>query len=192
METKKIMEIIKNEGATLDYNLKDFNSNVGFMVSIKGQEIKVNKNNIQGIKKEIEKKREFIKNKKGLYVGLWVDNDIMYIDVSIHIINYLEALEVGRNNNQLAIYDLKHKNSIYLNYLTFYNMYEVVKNKDDKVSDYKLIRQYDNIKDIKEDLKESTKAIYNNTFKSLEEVKRALNNKYVFIKDKITLEELTA
>ena len=45
---------------------------------------------------------------------------------------------------------------------------------------------------VKEDLKESTKAIYNNTFKSLDEVKRLLNNRYCFIKDKITMEELTA
>ena len=192
MNNKKIMEIIENKGATLDGNYNDFKSDVGYMVSIKGQEVKVNKNDIQGIKKEIKKKREFIKNKRGLYIGLWLDNDIMYVDVSIHIIDYLEALEVARNNDQLAIFDLKKKDSIYLNYLMFYNMYEVVRDINNNIIDYKLVKQYDNIKDIKEDLKESTKAIYNNTFKSLEEVTRLLNNQYCFIKDKITLEELTA
>ena len=79
MNYKKIMEIIKNEGATLDKNYNNFNSDKGYMVSIKGQEVKVNVNNIEEIKKEIEKKREFIGNKKGLFIGLWLDNDIMYI-----------------------------------------------------------------------------------------------------------------
>ena len=192
METNKIMEIIENKGATLDYSLNDFKSSKGYMVSIKGQEVKIDKNDIQGIKKEIKKKREFIKNKRGMYIGLWLDNDIMYVDVSIHIIDYLKALEVGRNNDQLAIYDLQKNDSIYLNYITFYNMYEVVRDINNNITDYKLIKQYDNIKDINEDLKESTKAIYNSTFRSLEEVRRLLNNKYCFIKDKITLEEVTA
>ena len=180
LENKKILEIIKNGGATLDYNLKDFNSNRGYMISLQGQEVKVDKNDIQGIKKEIEKKREFIKDKRGLYVGLWLDNDIMFIDVSIHIIDYLRALEIGRFNKQLAIYDLKNNDSIYLNYITFYNMYEVIKDNNDKIIDYKLIKQYDNIKDITKDLKENTKAIYNSTFKSLDNVTRLLNNKYCF------------
>ena len=192
METKKILEIIKNEGATLDYNYNDFKSSKGYMVSLKGQEVKINKNDIQGIKKEIEKKRELIKDKKGLYIGLWLEDDIMFVDVSVHIVNYLKALEVGRNNEQKAIFDLKKKDSIYLNYIIFYNMYEVVRDINNNIIDYKLIKQYDNIKDIKEDLKESTKAIYNSTFRSLEEVTRLLNNQYCFIKDKITLEELTA
>lgn len=192
METKKILEIVKNGGATLDKNYNNFSSNNGFMVSLQGQEIKVNKDNIEEIKREIEKKREFIKDKRGLYIGLWLDDEIMYIDVSIHIINYLKALEIGRHNKQLAIFDLKNKDSIYLNYMTYYNLYRVIKDNNDKIIDYKLIRQYDNIKEITKDLKENTKAIYNCTFKSLKDVKRLLNNKYCFIKDTITLEELTA
>ena len=72
MKNNKIMEIIENEGATLDYNYNDFKSDRGYMVSIQGQEVKVNKNDIEEIKKEIDKKREFIENKKGLYIGLWL------------------------------------------------------------------------------------------------------------------------
>ena len=192
MNNKKILEIVKNGGATLDKNYNNFSSNKGYMVSLQGQEVKVNKNDIQEIKKEIEKKREFIKDKRGLYVGLWLDNDVMYIDVSIHIVDYLRALEVGRNNKQLAIYDLKNNESIYLNYMIFYNMYEIIKDNNNNIIDYKLIKQYDDIKDITKDLKESTKAIYNCTFKSLDSVTRLLDNKYCFIKDTITLEELIA
>lgn len=192
MEKEKIIEIIKNGGATLDYNLNNFNSDNGFMVSLQGQEIKVDKNDTQGIKKEIEKKRDFIQDKKGLYIGLWLEDDVMFVDVSVHIVNYRDALEEGRRNKQLAIYDLKNNDSIYLNYLVFYNMYEVIKDNDNNIIDYKLIKQYDNIRDITKDLKENTKAIYNHTFKSLDNVTRLLNNKYCFIKDTITLEELIA
>ena len=157
MNDKKIIEIIKNGGATLDQNYNNFNNDNGFMVSIKGQEVKVSKNDIKGIQREIEKKRDFIKDKKGLFIGLWLDNDIMFIDVSIHIIDYLEALEVARNNEQLAIYDLKNNNSIYLAYLKYYTLYRVIKNRDNEIIDYKLIKQYDKKEEIKEELKASIK-----------------------------------
>lgn len=193
MENKKIMEILENKGATLDKNLNNFNSDNGFMVSIKGQEVKVNKNDIEEIKKEIEKKREFIQDKKGLYIGLWLDSDIMYVDVSIHIIDYLEALEVARNNDQLAIFDLKKKDSIYLNYLKYYNLYKVVKNKDNKIIDYKLIKQYDKKEEIQKELKASKKTIDNIIYKSFKQYEKRLKDfqNLMLISDKITLEEIT-
>ena len=193
MENKKIIEIIENKGATLDYNYNNFNSDKGFMVSIKGQEVKVNKNDIEEIKKEIEKKREFIGNKKGLYIGLWLDNEIMYVDVSIHIIDYMEALEVARNNDQLAIFDLQKKDSVYLTYLKYYSLYKVIK-KDNDIIDYKLIKQYDKKEEIKKELKASKKTIDNiiyKTFKQYEKRKKDFQD-LILISDKITMEELTA
>ena len=194
MENNKIMEIIENKGATLDSNYNDFKSDTGFMVSIKGQEVKVNKNDIQGIKKEIEKKREFIQDKKGLYIGLWLDNDIMYVDVSIHIIDYLEALEVARDNDQLAIFDLKKKDSIYLTYLKYYNLYRVIKDKENKIIDYKLIKQYDKKEEIKEEIKASSKTIDNIIYKSFNHYEKRKKDfqDLILISDKITLEEMTA
>ena len=194
MENKRIMEIIENKGATLDSNYNNFKSENGFMVSIKGQEIKVNKNDIQGIKKEIEKKRDFIGNKKGLFIGLWVDNDIMFIDVSIHIMDYLEALEVARNNDQLAIFDLKNKNSIYLNYIKYYNLYKVIKNNNNDIIDYKLIKQYDKKEEIKKELKASSKTIDNIIYKTFLQYEKRLKDfqNYILVSDKITMEELTA
>lgn len=194
MENKKIMEIIENKGATLDYNLNNFNSDKGFMVSIKGQEVKTDKNNIEEIKKEIEKKKEFIENKKGLYIGLWLDSDIMYIDISIHIIDYMEALEVARNNDQLAIYDLKNNDSIYLTYLKYYSLYKVIKDKENKIIDYKLIKQYDKKEEIKEEIKASIKTIDNIIYKSFNHYEKRKKDfqDLILISDKITMEELTA
>ena len=194
MENNKIMEIIKNGGATLDKNYNNFSSDNGFMGSLEGQEIKVNKNDIQGIKKEIEKKRELIQDKKGLYIGLWLDNDIMYLDVSIHIIDYMEALEVARNNDQLAIFDLKKKDSIYLNYIKYYTLYRVIKNIDNVVIDYKLIKQYDKKEEIIEELKASIKTIDNIIYKNFKDYEKSLKDfrDLILVSDKITLEEITA
>ena len=194
MESNKIMEIIKNGGATLDYHLNNFNSDKGFMVSIKGQEVKVNKNDIENIKKEIEKKREFIKDKKGLYVGLWLENDVLFIDISIHIIDYLEALEVARNNDQKAIYDLQKNDSIYLTYLKYYSLYKVVKDSNNKIVDYELIKQYDNKTDIRKELEASCKTIDNIIYKSFKQYEKRLKDfqDLILISDKITMEELTA
>lgn len=194
MDNKKIIEIIKNEGATLDCNYNNFKSDRGYMVSIKGQEIKVNKNDIEEIKKEIEKKRDFIGNKKGLFIGLWLDNDMMYIDISIHIINYLKALEVARNNEQKAIYNLKNSDNIYLTYLKYYTLYKVVKDSDNKIIDYKLIKQYDKREDIRKELKASVKTIDNIIYKSFKQYEKRLKDfkDYILVSDKITLEELTA
>lgn len=194
MDNKKIIEIIKNEGATLDCNYNNFKSDRGFMVSLKGQEVKVDKNDIENIKKEIEKKREFIKDKKGLYVGLWLDDEVMYIDISIHIIDYVEALEVARNNEQKAIYDLKNNDSIYLTYLKYYSLYRVIKDSNNNIIDYKLIKQYDKREDIKKEIKASKKTIDNIIYKSFKQYEKRKKDfqDYILISDKITLEELTA
>ena len=194
LKDNRIMEIIENKGATLDYNYNNFKSNRGYMVSVKGQEVKIDKNDIENIKKEIEKKREFIKDKKGLYVGLWLEDDIMYIDVSIHIIDYLEALEIARNNEQLAIFDLKNNDSIYLTYLKYYTLYKVIKDSDNNIIDYKMITQYDKKEDIRKELKASIKTIDNIIYKSFRQYEKRLKDfqNYILVSDKITLEEITA
>ena len=194
LKNNKIMEIIENEGATLDCNYNNFKSENGFMVSIKGQEVKVNKNDIQGIKREIEEKRKFIKDKKGLFIGLWVDSDMMYIDVSVHIVNYLRALEVARKNEQKAIYDLQKNDSIYLTYLKYYSLYRVIKDSDNKVIDYELITQYDKKEEIRKELNASIKTIDNIIYKNFDHYEKRLKDfqNYILISGKITMEELTA
>ena len=118
---------------------------------------------------------------------------LMFIDVSIHIVDYLEALEVARKNDQLAIFDLKKKDSIYLNYLKYYSLYEVIKDSNNEVIDYKLIKQYDKKEEIKKELKASIKTIDNIIYKSFKQYEKRLKDfqDYILISDKITMEELT-
>ena len=192
LNNKMIKEMIKNGGATLDTNYNNFNASIGYMVSIKGHEKKININDIKNIKKEITKKTELIKTKKGFYVGLWVENDILFIDISKHIINYNRALEVARNNKQLAIYDLKNDKSIYLNYKTYYTLYKVIRNKDNEIIDYKIIKQYDKKEDIKKEINASIKTIDNIIYKSFKQYEKRKKDYQglILISDKISIQEL--
>lgn len=188
MELKDIKKIIENKGETLTKELKKAELNKGFMVSLEGTEVQKNVNDINGIKKAIEEKQEIIKNKNNLYIGLWLDNNIMYIDISINIIDKVEALEFAKYNKQLAIYDIINNDSIYLkdyNFIKYYTLYEIIKDKNNNIIDYKLKEQKENINLFKS-IKASAKTLLNATYRSIEDIKndsRLIENKYIIIKD---------
>lgn len=188
MKLEDIKRIIENKGETLTKELKKADINGGFMVSLEGAEVQKNINDINGIKKAIEEKQEIIKNKNNIYIGLWLDNNIMYIDISINIQDKTEALEFAKYNKQLAIYDLKNNNSIYLkdyNFIKYYTLYEVIKDKNNNIIDYKIKEQKENINLFKS-IKASVKTLLNATYNSIDNIKndsRLIENKYIIIKD---------
>ena len=188
MEDNKIMEIIKNGGATLTKDLKKADIKKGFMVSLEGTETQTQGNNYQAINKAIEEKQTIIQDKKNMYIGLWVDNGIMYIDISINIIDKVEALEFGKKNKQLAVYDVVNNDSIYLNeynFIKYYTLYEVIRDKKGNIKDYKLKEQRDNINTFKS-IKANVKTLLNATYKSIENItknSRMIDNRYIIIKD---------
>lgn len=192
LNNKMIKEIIKNGGATLDTNYNNFNASTGYMVSLDGYEAKINIDNIEAIKKEIETKKEEAQKIKNSYIGLWVENGLLYVDISKHIKNYNRALEVARNNKQLAIYDLKNNDSIYLSYKTYYTLYKVIRNKDNNIIDYRVIKQYDNKNDIKKEINASIKTIDNIIYKSFAHYEKRKKDYqgYILVSDKITIQEL--
>lgn len=51
-----------------------------------------------------------------LYLGGWFENNkyILKYDISVVIDNKEEAFQIGKHCNQLAIYDLSNKNTIFL------------------------------------------------------------------------------
>lgn len=188
MKLEDIKRIIENKGETLTKELKKADINGGFMVSLEGAEVQKNINDINGIKKAIEEKQEIIKNKNNMYIGLWLDNNIMYIDISINIIDKVEALEFGKYNKQLAIYDLKNNDSIYLkdyNFIKYYTLYEVIKDRNNNIIDYKIKEQKENINLFKS-IKASAKTLLNATYNSIDNIKndsRLIDNRYIIIKD---------
>lgn len=188
MKLEDIKRIIENKGETLTKELKKADINGGFMVSLEGAEVQKNINDINGIKKAIEEKQEIIKNKNNMYIGLWLDNNIMYIDISINIEDKTEALEFGKYNKQLAIYDLENNDSIYLkdyNFIKYYTLYEVIKDRNNNIIDYKIKEQKENINLFKS-IKANAKTLLNATYNSIDNIKndsRLIENRYIIIKD---------
>jgi hypothetical protein len=100
----------------------------------------------------------------------------------------VEALEFGKYNKQLAIYDLVNNDSIYLkdyNFIKYYTLYEVIKDRNKNIIDYKIKEQKENINLFKS-IKASAKTLLNATYNSIDNIKndsRIIENKYIIIKD---------
>lgn len=188
MKLEEVKRIIENGGETLTNELKKAELVNGFMVSLEGTESQVKGEDYQAIKKAIEEKQAIIQDSKNLFIGLWLDGGIMYVDISINIIDKVEALEFAKYNKQLAIYDIVNNDSIYLkdyNFIKYYTLYEVVKDKDGDIIDYKIREQRENINLFKT-IKASTKTLLNATYKSIDSItsnSRLIDNKYIIIKD---------
>ena len=188
MKIEDIKRIIENKGETLNKELKKADINGGYMVSLEGTETQTQGDDYQAIKKAIEEKQEIIKNKDNLYIGLWLDNNIMYIDISININDKVEALEFAKYNKQLAIFDIINNDSIYLkdyNFVKYYSLYEVIKDNNNNIIDYKIKEQKENINLFKS-ITASVKTLLNATYKSIDNIKndcRLIDNKYIIIKD---------
>lgn len=188
MKLEDIKRIIENKGETLTKELKKADINGGFMVSLEGTETQTKGDDYQAIKKTIEEKQEIIKDNNNMYIGLWLDSGIMYIDISININDKVEALEFGKYNKQLAIYDIVNNDSIYLkdyNFVKYYTLYEVIKDRNNNIIDYKIKEQKENINLFKS-IKASTKTLLNATYNSIDNIKndsRLIENKYIIIKD---------
>lgn len=163
-------EIIKNGGLTINKELKNANLKSGFMVSIIGYEF-TTKNIDEAIKKGVEYK-EVIKNKNNYYIGFWIDNDIIYVDISKKIDNLRDATKTARKNLQKAIYSIKDNKSIYLDYeVKFYSLYKKVYNNKKVLIDEVFKNIYNSIHDIPSNY-------------------RLDKNNYIIYKDSININEL--
>lgn len=168
---KDIKEYIKeNKGITLDINtMKNTTIKNGYSVSLAGYETKE-----KDINKTMEVLKDYIKavkdlKKNNLFVGVWYDEKTQYyyIDISMIINKRREAEKIAKENKQLAIYDLKNNDSIYLNYnIKFYSIYKKI---------------YDNngvlINEIIETTKDTIKEVINYTQLEKREVYYIINNK---------------
>lgn len=186
---KKIIEEIKeNGGGTYNKELKSINATSGYMVSLLGYERKCK--TIEEIEKAITENTEIIRGLDSAYLGAWIDEGIVYIDISVLVENKEDALQLGKINNQLAIYDIQNNESIYLNY--YYTIYKVIRNKDNDIIDYRIYKQYNYKIDIVEELKIKEKRLDNVISDSIENIKQVLFDKYIIIRDVIDKKELVS
>ena len=108
--------VLKNGGATLGMDLKPIEKKRGYCVSLAGFETRLNVSNPSAkmlfeyyLIVYAERAR-----KVGAFVGLWLDNGILYFDLSRVYSDKKKALKEGALNAQLAIYDLGKQESIFI------------------------------------------------------------------------------
>ena len=181
-----IEEIKENNGGTYNKEYKTINAKKGFMVSLQGYEKKCRTE--QETEKAINENMEIIRGLDNAYLGAWIDEGITYIDISVLVENKEDALEMGKINNQLAIYDIENNKSIYLLY--YYTIYKVIRDKGNNIIDYKIYKQYNYKIDIVEELKIKEKRLDNVISDSLDNITQVLFDTYVIIRDVIDKNEI--
>lgn len=112
MKLQTLKNIINNGGATLNKNGEAVNFKKGYQVSRKDC-YKLDINCTTEILNAINKLLNNIKNNE--FCGIWIENDIVYIDISIKINSFADALKTGRELKQISIFDWNAKKCIYCN-----------------------------------------------------------------------------
>jgi hypothetical protein len=115
---KIIDSFITNKGYNYDKQGRVKKYKSGYMVALKDWEkIIQNKDLIlNDLVLDIESKLKDLENKKirGLVIGFWREDDLIYIDLSLRVANKKTAIALGKINKQLAIWDNKNQKAIAL------------------------------------------------------------------------------
>lgn len=111
MKLNTLKQILNNGGATLNKQQKQVNYKRGYQVSKKDCYI-LNIANTNEILQAVNNLQKTIA--KNEFVGLWVDNGSVYIDISIKFYILKNALEYGKALNQISIFNWSTKTCIYL------------------------------------------------------------------------------
>lgn len=99
-----------NKGATLTHNGNKYRLKDGYMVSVKGYERRYRRwGNLFNRLADYKDKAK----KLGGYVGLWLHDGYIYLDISKCYKDKAEAIAMGYANKQLSIYDIA--NDSYIN-----------------------------------------------------------------------------
>lgn len=112
MNLKQVKQAVeKNRGATLTSDLDKAVINNGYMVSLQGHEFKTS---LELLTSNLLKTYQQTAENNNAYIGFWLDNQELYVDISINIHDYMQAVQIARDNEQLAIYNCRTGESIYL------------------------------------------------------------------------------
>ena len=111
MKKPTLQKIIDNGGATINARGRSVSYKTGYQVSNKDCYI-LNSNNINDIINAINDLRRTVAPAD--FIGIWVDNGKVYIDLSTRIVDRAEAIFWGKMLKQKAIYDWQNQNCITL------------------------------------------------------------------------------
>jgi DNA mismatch repair ATPase MutS len=111
-----LKEINDNGGVSYNITTGDYNPTDGYMVSLPGYETTLFPDDLseQVIKDYIFKNIEFLANGSDYYLGAWIENNRVYLDISVKINDLYEACYSGIVNEQLAIFDNANAVAIHL------------------------------------------------------------------------------
>ena len=188
-----INELKVNNGCNIDIQGNIAKIKSGYMVSLANYETittdTTEKNILQIIDKKMQaiKKLKEVNHKSIFYIGLWCNDNKLYIDISINILNKYKAIMQGVKNNQYAIYDVKNgcdielKKDVYIIY-----KYDVKKN------DFIYLKECISPTDVIDYLKISKNHFYNILQKTIDNfnLSNLYLNKYAIIKDNAFIRDL--
>lgn len=84
----------------------------GYMVSLKGYERQVDELTSTNLKNYILEHSQII-HEMDLFVGVWEYRGKWYLDLSQNIKDLHRALSVGKERNQISIYDCQNRREVY-------------------------------------------------------------------------------
>jgi len=108
-------ELVNNNGASYSIVNGILNPNNGYFVSLPNRELQINRNafSTSVLADFINNNIDLLSNENN-FVGGWIENDVVYLDVSEQITDKRTALNLGVQRNQLAIYDANNDKVINL------------------------------------------------------------------------------
>ena len=102
--TKVLETAIANKGISYSISTGNYNVTTGYMVSIQGQEWKVNTINDDILKFYIKHHLNELWD-EDRFLGIWYNDGYWYLDVSINVDGLDEAIKLGKEGSQIAIWD---------------------------------------------------------------------------------------
>lgn len=115
--TKIIKETFRSGGASYNITTGESTPKTGYMVSLSGcEEVYEVSSMLDSLLKDfVNRNSELLADEKS-FVGTWHNKtkNKVYFDVSVNVSNLPDAVELGRINNQIAIYDCANKTEIKL------------------------------------------------------------------------------
>ena len=108
-------ELVNNNGASYNITTGILNPNSCYFVSLPNRELQINREdfNTSILADFVNNNIDLLSNENN-FVGGWIENGIVYLDVSEQIADKRTALNLGVQRNQLAIYDANNGNVINL------------------------------------------------------------------------------
>lgn len=111
-----VQGINNNGGATYNLNTGEFNPNNGYIVGLKGTQVKMDYDPLiipDKIRSYISQFGSELTNPEN-YLGGWVENGELYLDVVVKISDQQDAHNAAVTNDQMAYYDCANCRSVYV------------------------------------------------------------------------------